>query len=66
MSRKVLRLQQIAERTGIPVATLRWYRHKGVGGPPTFLLAGRVVAFEDEVDSWIEQQHAATAVGGAA
>ena len=65
VGRTILRLQEIAERTGIPIATLRWYRHKdgerngapwtGLG-PPTWRLARRVVAYEDEVDSWLEQQ----------
>jgi len=59
MSRTILRLEQIADRTGIPVATLRYYRHLGAGGPPTWKLAGRVVSYEDEVDAWIEEQRIA-------
>jgi predicted DNA-binding transcriptional regulator AlpA len=53
MARKILRLPEIAEKTGVPVATLRWYRHRGLG-PKTFLFAGRVVAYEAEVDEWVE------------
>ena len=64
MSRTILRLQEISDRTGIPVATLRWYRHKGQGGPQTWLLGRHVVAYADEVDRWVEAQRVATAVGG--
>jgi hypothetical protein len=31
-----------------------------------FLLAGRVVAFADDVQRWVEEQAAATATGGGA
>jgi predicted DNA-binding transcriptional regulator AlpA len=58
MKRKIMRLPEIEERTGIPIATLRWYRHQGIG-PRTFVLARRVVAYEDEVESWIAAQAAA-------
>lgn len=54
MSRRILRYPEVSARTGIPVATLRWYRQQGVG-PRTWLLGGRVVAYEDEVDEWLEQ-----------
>jgi predicted DNA-binding transcriptional regulator AlpA len=63
MTRRILRLQQIAEETHLPIATLRWYRHRGIG-PRMFLLGGRVVAFEDDVLAWVEEQAAATATGG--
>ena len=52
MTRRILRLPEIAQRTGVPIATLRWYRHRGIG-PRTFLFAGRVVAYEDDVDAWV-------------
>lgn len=55
MSRTILRLQEISDRTGIPLATLRWYRHRGMG-PHTWTLARRVVAFEDDVEAWIKAQ----------
>jgi len=54
MARRILRLPDIEQRTGVPIATLRWYRHRGIG-PKTFLLAGRVVAYEDDVDAWVNQ-----------
>jgi DNA-binding transcriptional MerR regulator len=55
MTRKVLRLQQISERTTVPVATLRYWRHIGTG-PPTFRLGKHIVAYEDEVDGWLREQ----------
>ena len=62
MIRKILRLPEIAQRTGVPIATLRWYRHRGIG-PRTFLFAGRVVAYEDDVDAWVTQARDVDRVG---
>lgn len=65
MNRKILRLEEISEATGLPVATLRWYRHRGVG-PRTWRLGRRVVAYADDVAAWIEEQaNAQTGRGGA-
>lgn len=66
MGRTIMRLEQVAERTGVPLATLRWYRHLGVGGPPTWKLGRRVVAYEDEVEAWLDAQRQASAGGGTA
>jgi predicted DNA-binding transcriptional regulator AlpA len=63
MTRKILRLEDIADRTGLPLATLRWYRHRGEG-PPTFRLGRRVVGYEDEVDAWVAEQHRRGVTGG--
>lgn len=62
MGRKILRLPEIAEKTGVPIATHRWYRHRGIG-PKTFVLGGRVVAYEDDVDAWIEQARLSDPLG---
>ncbi|HET8600047.1 MAG TPA: hypothetical protein VFL99_06950 [Segeticoccus sp.] len=53
MSRQILTLEQVSERTGVPVNTLRFYRATGQRGPKTFKLGGRVVAFEEDVDAWV-------------
>jgi hypothetical protein len=53
-----MQLQEIADATGVPLATLRWYRHRGHGGPRTFLLGRRVVAYEDDVAAWVEAARA--------
>jgi hypothetical protein len=39
MARRILRLPDIEQRTGVPIATLRWYRHRGIG--PKTVPAGR-------------------------
>jgi predicted DNA-binding transcriptional regulator AlpA len=64
MARKIMRLSEIAEYTGVPLATLRYYRHLGIG-PKTFLLGNRVVAYEDDVTAWVEQARADDPVGAA-
>lgn len=65
MTRKIATLHQIHERTGIPLNTLRYYRATGVG-PKTFKLGGRVVAFEDDVEAWIQAAYDADEVTKAA
>lgn len=62
MERKILRLDQVAEMTNIPLATLRDWRHHGVKGPPTWKLGGRVVAYEHDVQEWIKAQYQAAQV----
>lgn len=59
MAAKILTLDEVSERTHIPIATLRWYRAKRIG-PKTFRLGGRVMAREDDVDEWVEAQYAAS------
>lgn len=59
MSRKIVTLAEVAEKTRIPLATLRYYRATGVG-PKLWKLGGRVVAYEDDVDAWIQEQYEAT------
>ncbi|WP_137120925.1 DNA-binding protein [Segeticoccus rhizosphaerae] len=59
MARRIITLEQVSERTGVALNTLRYYRATGKGGPKTFRLAGRVVADADDVDAWIEEAYAA-------
>lgn len=63
MTRKILRLEEIAERANVPLATLRYYRYIGEGGPRTWKLGRRVVAYEDDVESWLEGLAAAAGSG---
>jgi predicted DNA-binding transcriptional regulator AlpA len=65
MDRKLLRLEEISTRTGVPLATLRYYRHRGEG-PPTWRLGRRVVAYEDEVDHWLDEVRRSVTTGGGA
>jgi len=54
---KLLTLEEVASRTRVPVATLRYWRSIGTG-PSTFRLGRRVMAYEDEVENWIESEAA--------
>lgn len=66
MGRTILRLDQIAAYTGVPIDTLRYYRKIGAGGPRTWKLGRRVVAYEDDVIRWVEAAQEASAPKGAA
>ncbi len=66
MTRKLLRLQEVADRTGVSLDTLRYYRKIGVGGPRTWKLGRRVVAYEDDVLAWLREQEAASSDGAPA
>jgi len=63
MSRRLLRLEQIGERTTLPVNTLRWLRAREEG-PPMFRLGRHVVAYEDEGDRWVAEQAAGAPATG--
>lgn len=58
---KLLRIPEVSELTGIPEATLRFYRSRGTGGPKSAKLGRRVVYREADVQDWIEAQFAAAA-----
>lgn len=51
--------------TGVDAATLRYWRHAGIG-PASFKLGRRVVYRRAEVERWIAEQEKATLRGGAA
>ncbi|BBG01625.1 MULTISPECIES: helix-turn-helix transcriptional regulator [Pseudonocardia] len=57
MARKVVRIHEVADMIGVPLPTLRWWRHRGEG-PPMFLIGRRVVAYQDEVEAWLDAQRA--------
>ncbi len=52
---KLLRLPEVSEMTGIPEATLRWYRHMGTG-PRSGKIGRRVVYREADVREWVNAQ----------
>jgi predicted DNA-binding transcriptional regulator AlpA len=61
----LLRTSQVSEQIGIPVATLRWWRHRGEG-PPSFKLGKKTVVYRaDELDVWIATGKANTTRGEA-
>jgi predicted DNA-binding transcriptional regulator AlpA len=52
---KLLKLPEVSEMTGIPEATLRFWRHQGTG-PQSAKLGRRVVYREEDVKAWIDAQ----------
>lgn len=60
MAQKILTLQEVSDRTRIPVPTLRWYRANG-DGPKLWKLGGRIVAYERDVEAWMDEQYKTTA-----
>ena len=63
MADHLLDLPEIAAKTRMPEATVRYKRHRGEL-PFTFRLGRRVVAYESEVDAWIADQRATQKAGG--
>ncbi|MDB5288742.1 MAG: hypothetical protein JWR05_3691 [Mucilaginibacter sp.] len=59
MTRTILRLEEVAARTGVPLETLRYWRKIGEGGPRTFKLGRRVVVDETDLAAWLDAQRAA-------
>jgi DNA-binding transcriptional MerR regulator len=46
---------EVAERVRRPVATLRFWRHKGIG-PRSANVGGRVLYKRSDVEAWLEEQ----------
>ena len=61
---EILGSKQVSEWTGVPVGTLRYWRHTNEG-PPSFCLGRRVVYRRDQVERWIETQEQTTRRGQA-
>lgn len=53
----------VSDETGIPAATLRYWRHADIG-PASFTLGRRVVYRPEDVEAWIRSQEQATRRGG--
>lgn len=54
---KLLRIGEVAKMTGIPVATLRYWRHRGTG--PNSAKLGRAIVYrEEDVIAWVDEQFA--------
>jgi excisionase family DNA binding protein len=64
MTRTILSLPEVAEMTGVPIDTLRYWRATGKGGLASFRLGRRVVFDLDTVTAWIEEQRRTTTVSG--
>jgi predicted DNA-binding transcriptional regulator AlpA len=56
---------EVSALTGIPAATLRYYRYLGTG-PRSYRLGRTVVYDRADLDEWINEQKKSTAAGGTA
>jgi predicted DNA-binding transcriptional regulator AlpA len=52
---KLLRVPEVSALTGVPEATLRFWRHMGTG-PQSAKLGRRVVYRESDVNAWVDAQ----------
>lgn len=62
---RIMTTAAVSAETGIPEATLRYWRHRDEG-PESFKLGRRVVYKRSAVNAWIAAQQLATTRGGAA
>lgn len=54
---EILFTPQVSRRTGVPEATLRYWRHQGIG-PRSFKLGPRKVAYrKSDLNAWLEAQY---------
>ena len=60
---ELLRTAEVSDKTGIPVVTLRWWRHRREG-PPSTKLDRKTVYAADQLAIWIESQRRASERGG--
>lgn len=59
--RKILTLKEVSEMTRIPLNTLRYLRATDGNMPRTWRLGERrVVAYEDDVVAWLNEQYETT------
>ena len=59
----LLNIAEVCELTGVPVATLRYWRHTGTG-PRSFRIGKRIAYKREDVETWLAKQYATTSVGG--
>ncbi|KRB73049.1 hypothetical protein ASE01_19940 [Nocardioides sp. Root190] len=57
---ELLRMNEVSERTGVPLETLRYWRKQG-RGPKAARIGRRVVYRAADVETWIDQQFAESA-----
>lgn len=61
---KRLTTAEAAEFLHLPQATLRWWRHQGIG-PKSYTLGSTRVFYDlEDLEWWAEDQKATSAVGG--
>lgn len=57
---RLLRMEEVSERIGVPVGTLRYWRKTGIG-PKAARMGRRVVYREADLEAWIDAQFNASA-----
>lgn len=62
---RLLTFRDIAEQTGIPEGTLRYWRHIGEG-PEGYKIGRRVCFPESKVKAWFDEQTSSTRGGSTA
>ena len=55
MTDQLLTVNEVAALLRAPVATVRWWSHKG-SGPDSFKIGRRVMYRQSDVDRWVEAQ----------
>lgn len=55
MNDQLLTITEVAALLRVPVATLRWWGHKG-SGPDRFKIGRRIMYRQSDVDKWIDAQ----------
>lgn len=63
MDRPPLHVKEASDYIGVPVNTLRYWKHRGEG-PRAYKLGGRVVYDVADLDAYRELAKATTATGG--
>ena len=59
---RILNTSEVSRLTSVPIATLRWWRHQGVG-PRSFRLGARKVYYkESDIQTWLDEQYNADQV----
>lgn len=56
----LMTMAEVAQMTGIPVNTLRYYRHLRNKGPRSALIGSRIMYREQDVIAWIDEQFEAS------
>lgn len=53
--------KDVERLTGVPRGTLKYFRHRGHGGPPSFKLTPRQIRYRrEDVEKWIREQYEAS------
>jgi DNA-binding transcriptional MerR regulator len=53
----ILLVEEVSEMTRLPKATLRFYRHRGYGGPKSFKIGNRVCYMRADVEQYIRDAY---------